>query len=117
MGVAIRKVNVTPRGIPALIHRMANLRGAFQPVTQFAQKTSRKRAATAILGGRHHTIFFYYFQMVGDCRLGQPENSLQFADAHGAVLQQFDDFDPVGICQGLHGICKIIHHHILFLGI
>jgi hypothetical protein len=31
------------------------------------------------------------------------------------MLQQFDDFDPVGICQGLHDIGKIFHHYIPFL--
>jgi hypothetical protein len=31
------------------------------------------------------------------------------------MLQQFDDFDPVGICQGLHDIGKIFHHYIPYL--
>jgi hypothetical protein len=31
------------------------------------------------------------------------------------VLQQFDDFDPVGIRQGLHDSRKGFHHYIPFL--
>jgi hypothetical protein len=51
----------------------------------------------------------------GDRGLSQPENPLQFADAHGAVLQQFNDFDPVGIRQGLHDTDKVFHHYIPLL--
>jgi hypothetical protein len=56
--------------------------------------------------GVHQTGFFQHFRMLGNGGLGDAQQTLQLTDAHGFVLQQFEDLDPVRIGKRFHNFDK-----------
>jgi hypothetical protein len=101
------------------INQTGDFNIVFHPVAKVPQKGASIRTFTAVsekvinpqavLFAINQSSPFQYFEVLADGGLGHLKGFPKFAHAHGAVLQYFQNFDPVGVGQCFHDFGEFFH--------